>query len=166
MGVPPPASMTDLAAGSQKDCFSLGYACGCLFVHFDFLVEFQLCATSQKQPHFQFGGDSIQMFGDCVSSNPLCQIRKATTYSIPTQKWKTSESGSSHYWDHTEKQFSLNANGWLFQLSLEVPPPLMFPMTVTPLGPDEDCSLKNREPDVLALLVPGSWRPEQSIYLM
>ncbi|KAL6086717.1 hypothetical protein STEG23_032493, partial [Scotinomys teguina] len=31
-------------------------------------------------------------------------------------------------------------------------------MTVTPLGRDQDCSLKNREPDVLALLVPGSWR--------
>ncbi|KAL6037983.1 hypothetical protein STEG23_011645, partial [Scotinomys teguina] len=26
---------------------------------------------------------------------------------------------------------------------------------------DQDCSLKNREPDVLALLVPGSWRLEQ-----
>ncbi|KAL6091262.1 hypothetical protein STEG23_006396, partial [Scotinomys teguina] len=52
----------------------------------------------------------------------------------------------------------LNCSGWLFQLSLEVPPPLMFPMTVTPLGRDQDCSLKNREPDVLALLVPGSWR--------
>ncbi|KAL6085756.1 hypothetical protein STEG23_032268, partial [Scotinomys teguina] len=34
-------------------------------------------------------------------------------------------------------------------------------MTVTPLGRDQDCSLKNREPDVLALLVPGSWRLEQ-----
>ncbi|KAL6034530.1 hypothetical protein STEG23_034670 [Scotinomys teguina] len=52
-------------------------------------------------------------------------------------------------------------SGWLFQLSLEVPPPLMFPMTVTPLGRDQDCSLKNREPDVPALLVPGSWRLEQ-----
>ncbi|KAL6060426.1 hypothetical protein STEG23_022634 [Scotinomys teguina] len=31
-------------------------------------------------------------------------------------------------------------------------------MTVTPLGRDQDCSLKNREPDVPALLVPGSWR--------
>ncbi|KAL6067812.1 hypothetical protein STEG23_026933 [Scotinomys teguina] len=30
-------------------------------------------------------------------------------------------------------------------------------MTVTPLGQDQDCSLKNREPDVLVLLVPGSW---------
>ncbi|KAL6033898.1 hypothetical protein STEG23_034691, partial [Scotinomys teguina] len=28
-------------------------------------------------------------------------------------------------------------------------------MTVTPLGRDQDCSLKNREPDVPALL--GSW---------
>ncbi|KAL6082267.1 hypothetical protein STEG23_013104 [Scotinomys teguina] len=34
-------------------------------------------------------------------------------------------------------------------------------MTVTPLGRDQDCSLKNREPDVLTLLVPGSWRLEQ-----
>ncbi|KAL6076995.1 hypothetical protein STEG23_028778 [Scotinomys teguina] len=52
-------------------------------------------------------------------------------------------------------------SGWLFQLSLEVQPPLMFPMTVTPLGQDQDCSLKNREPDVPAPLVPGSWRLEQ-----
>ncbi|KAL6039099.1 hypothetical protein STEG23_032220, partial [Scotinomys teguina] len=28
-------------------------------------------------------------------------------------------------------------------------------------GRDQDCSLKNRELDVLALLVPGSWRLEQ-----
>ncbi|KAL6081015.1 hypothetical protein STEG23_029120 [Scotinomys teguina] len=50
-------------------------------------------------------------------------------------------------------------SGWLFQLSLEVPPPLMFPMTVTPLGRDQDCSLKNREPDVPApwFLDPGGW---------
>ncbi|KAL6032976.1 hypothetical protein STEG23_010965, partial [Scotinomys teguina] len=34
-------------------------------------------------------------------------------------------------------------------------------MTVMPLGWDQDCSLKNREPDVPALLVPGSWRLEQ-----
>ncbi|KAL6032004.1 hypothetical protein STEG23_020744, partial [Scotinomys teguina] len=34
-------------------------------------------------------------------------------------------------------------------------------MTVTPLGRDQDCSLKNRELDVPALLVPGSWRMEQ-----
>ncbi|KAL6073391.1 hypothetical protein STEG23_013722, partial [Scotinomys teguina] len=34
-------------------------------------------------------------------------------------------------------------------------------MTVTPLGRDQDCSLKNRELDVPALLVPGSWRLEQ-----
>ncbi|KAL6088509.1 hypothetical protein STEG23_026468 [Scotinomys teguina] len=52
-------------------------------------------------------------------------------------------------------------SGWLFQLSLEVPPPLMFPMTVTPLEQDQDCSLKNQELDVLAPLVPGSWRLEQ-----
>ncbi|KAL6032334.1 hypothetical protein STEG23_026290 [Scotinomys teguina] len=32
------------------------------------------------------------------------------------------------------------------ELNLEVPPPLMFPITVTPLGRDQDCSLKNREP--------------------
>ncbi|KAL6061038.1 hypothetical protein STEG23_003394, partial [Scotinomys teguina] len=30
------------------------------------------------------------------------------------------------------------------ELSLEVPPPLMFPMTDTPLGRDQNCSLKNR----------------------
>ncbi|KAL6038657.1 hypothetical protein STEG23_019640 [Scotinomys teguina] len=29
-------------------------------------------------------------------------------------------------------------------------------MTATPLGRDQDCSLKNRELDVLAVLVPGS----------
>ncbi|KAL6038144.1 hypothetical protein STEG23_010876 [Scotinomys teguina] len=34
-------------------------------------------------------------------------------------------------------------------------------MTITPLGRDQDCSLKNREPDVPALLVPGSWMLEQ-----
>ncbi|KAL6032626.1 hypothetical protein STEG23_011469 [Scotinomys teguina] len=53
-----------------------------------------------------------------------------------------------------------SCSGWLFQLSLEVPPPLMFPMTVTPLVRDQDCSLKNREPDVPALLVPGSRKDE------
>ncbi|KAL6039076.1 hypothetical protein STEG23_023340, partial [Scotinomys teguina] len=31
-------------------------------------------------------------------------------------------------------------------------------MTVTPLGQDQDSSLKNRELDVPVLLVPGSWR--------
>ncbi|KAL6090294.1 hypothetical protein STEG23_029482, partial [Scotinomys teguina] len=41
------------------------------------------------------------------------------------------------------------------QLSLEVPPPLMFPITVTPLRRGQDCSLKNQELDVLVLLVPG-----------
>ncbi|KAL6084643.1 hypothetical protein STEG23_012271 [Scotinomys teguina] len=35
-------------------------------------------------------------------------------------------------------------------------------MTVMPLGRDQDCSLKNREPDVPALLVPGSWRMEKT----
>ncbi|KAL6087531.1 hypothetical protein STEG23_025247 [Scotinomys teguina] len=56
------------------------------------------------------------------------------------------------FWDSTH-------SGWLFQLSLEVPPPLMFPMTVMPLGRDQDCSLKNREPDVPApwFLNPGGW---------
>ncbi|KAL6059257.1 hypothetical protein STEG23_022779 [Scotinomys teguina] len=48
-----------------------------------------------------------------------------------------------------------SCSGRLFQLSLEVPPPLMFPMTVTPLGRDQDCSLKIREPEVPALF--GSW---------
>ncbi|KAL6042640.1 hypothetical protein STEG23_029742 [Scotinomys teguina] len=33
-------------------------------------------------------------------------------------------------------------------------------MTATPLGRDQDCSLKNREPDVLSLLVPGSCKVE------
>ncbi|KAL6075338.1 hypothetical protein STEG23_005288 [Scotinomys teguina] len=33
-------------------------------------------------------------------------------------------------------------------------------MTVTPLGRDQNCSLKNREPDVPALLVPGSREDE------
>ncbi|KAL6039732.1 hypothetical protein STEG23_000344 [Scotinomys teguina] len=46
-------------------------------------------------------------------------------------------------------------------LSLEVPPPLMFPMTVTPLGRDQDCSLMNREPDGPApwFLDPGARTP-------
>ncbi|KAL6066097.1 hypothetical protein STEG23_018097 [Scotinomys teguina] len=35
-------------------------------------------------------------------------------------------------------------------------------MTVTPLGRDQDYSLKNSEPDVLTLLVPGSWRLEKT----
>ncbi|KAL6090634.1 hypothetical protein STEG23_006832 [Scotinomys teguina] len=50
-------------------------------------------------------------------------------------------------------------SGWLFQFSLEVLPPLMFPMTVMPLGRDQDCSLKIREPDVPAawFLDPGGW---------
>ncbi|KAL6093527.1 hypothetical protein STEG23_032565, partial [Scotinomys teguina] len=34
-------------------------------------------------------------------------------------------------------------------------------MIATPLGRDQDCSLKNRELDVPALLIPGSWRLEQ-----
>ncbi|KAL6037068.1 hypothetical protein STEG23_030183 [Scotinomys teguina] len=57
--------------------------------------------------------------------------------------------------------------GWLFQLSLEVPPPLMFPMTVTPLGRDQDCSLKNREPDVPApwFLDPGGWSKTAAVRL-
>ncbi|KAL6031065.1 hypothetical protein STEG23_029603, partial [Scotinomys teguina] len=54
-----------------------------------------------------------------------------------------------------------NYSGWLFQLSLEVPFPLMYFMTVTPLERDQDCSLKNRDPDVPAPLVPGFWRLEQ-----
>ncbi|KAL6087722.1 hypothetical protein STEG23_027132 [Scotinomys teguina] len=58
-------------------------------------------------------------------------------------------------------------NGWLFQLSLEVPPPLMFPMTVTPLGRDQDCSLKIREPDVPApwFLDPGGWSKTAAVSL-
>ncbi|KAL6038504.1 hypothetical protein STEG23_017576 [Scotinomys teguina] len=53
----------------------------------------------------------------------------------------------------------MRESGWLFQLRLEVPPPLMFPMTVTALGRDQDCSLKNREPDVRPpwILDPGGW---------
>ncbi|KAL6086535.1 hypothetical protein STEG23_005034, partial [Scotinomys teguina] len=33
-------------------------------------------------------------------------------------------------------------------------------MTVTPLGRDQDCSIKNQELDVWALLVPGSREDE------
>ncbi|KAL6084670.1 hypothetical protein STEG23_027609 [Scotinomys teguina] len=46
-----------------------------------------------------------------------------------------------------------------FPLSLKVQPPLMFPMTVTLLGRDQDCSLKIRELDVAApwFLDPGGW---------
>ncbi|KAL6091377.1 hypothetical protein STEG23_027115, partial [Scotinomys teguina] len=60
-----------------------------------------------------------------------------------------------------------HCSGWLFQLSLEVPPPLMFPMTVTPLGRDQDCSLKNREPDVPApwFLDPGGWSKTTAVRL-
>ncbi|KAL6093405.1 hypothetical protein STEG23_026172 [Scotinomys teguina] len=56
------------------------------------------------------------------------------------------------------------------QLSLEVLPPLMFPMTVTPLGRDQDCSLKIQEPEVPAPF--GSWilevgaRPPVSLYFI
>ncbi|KAL6035633.1 hypothetical protein STEG23_036469 [Scotinomys teguina] len=52
-------------------------------------------------------------------------------------------------------------------LSLEVPPPLMFPMTVTPLGRDQDCSLKIREPDVPApwFLDPGGWSKTAAVSL-
>ncbi|KAL6089924.1 hypothetical protein STEG23_027236 [Scotinomys teguina] len=48
---------------------------------------------------------------------------------------------------------------YVHELILEVPPPVMFPMTVTPLGQDQDCSLKNREPDVPLswFLDPGGW---------
>ncbi|KAL6066469.1 hypothetical protein STEG23_028674 [Scotinomys teguina] len=58
-------------------------------------------------------------------------------------------------------------SGWLFQLSLEVPPPLMFPMTVTPLGQDQGCSLKNREPDGPApwVLDPGGWSKTAAVRL-
>ncbi|KAL6040651.1 hypothetical protein STEG23_002123 [Scotinomys teguina] len=63
-------------------------------------------------------------------------------------------------------KFSGHCSGWLFQLSLEVPPPLMFPMTVTPLWLDQDCSLKNREPDVLSwFLDPGGWSKTTSVGL-
>ncbi|KAL6077531.1 hypothetical protein STEG23_006729 [Scotinomys teguina] len=55
----------------------------------------------------------------------------------------------------------------LDQLSLEVPPPLMFPMTVTPLGRDQDCNLKNREPEVPApwFLDPGGWSKTTEVRL-
>ncbi|KAL6043541.1 hypothetical protein STEG23_003209 [Scotinomys teguina] len=55
----------------------------------------------------------------------------------------------------------------LRRLSLEVLPPLMFPMTVTPLGRDQDCSLKNREPDVPAswFLDPGGWSKTAAVGL-
>ncbi|KAL6065999.1 hypothetical protein STEG23_002467, partial [Scotinomys teguina] len=58
-------------------------------------------------------------------------------------------------------------NHMLFALSLEVPPPLMFPVTVTPLGRDQDCSLKIREPDVLApwFLDPGGWSKTATVSL-
>ncbi|KAL6043415.1 hypothetical protein STEG23_007995, partial [Scotinomys teguina] len=61
-----------------------------------------------------------------------------------------------------------NCSGWLFQLSLEVLPPLMFPMTVTPLGWDQDCSLKIREPEVPApfwFLDPGGWSKTAAVGL-
>ncbi|KAL6066848.1 hypothetical protein STEG23_009759, partial [Scotinomys teguina] len=58
-------------------------------------------------------------------------------------------------------------SGWLFQLSLEVPPPLMFPMTDTLLGRDHDCSLNNREPDVPGpwFLDPGGWSKTSAVRL-
>ncbi|KAL6038074.1 hypothetical protein STEG23_001123 [Scotinomys teguina] len=60
-----------------------------------------------------------------------------------------------------------DCSGRLFQLNLEVPPPLMFPMTVTPLGRDQDCSLKIREPDVPApwFLDPGGWSKTAAVSL-
>ncbi|KAL6042858.1 hypothetical protein STEG23_007543, partial [Scotinomys teguina] len=58
-------------------------------------------------------------------------------------------------------------SGWLFQLSLEVLPPLMLPMTVTPLGRDQGCNLKIREPDVPApwFLDPGAWSKTAAVSL-
>ncbi|KAL6071525.1 hypothetical protein STEG23_024496, partial [Scotinomys teguina] len=56
--------------------------------------------------------------------------------------------------DPTMRVRNKKMNDPAMTLSLEVPPPLMFPMTVTPLGRDQDCSLKNQEPDVRPL---GSW---------
>ncbi|KAL6066314.1 hypothetical protein STEG23_033452 [Scotinomys teguina] len=40
-------------------------------------------------------------------------------------------------------------------------------MTVTPLGPDQDCSLKNREPNVPApwFLDPGDWSKTATVSL-
>ncbi|KAL6035162.1 hypothetical protein STEG23_027011 [Scotinomys teguina] len=60
-----------------------------------------------------------------------------------------------------------DCSGWFFQLSLEVLPPLMFPMTVTPLGWDQDCSLKIREPEVPApwFLDPGGWSKTATVSL-
>ncbi|KAL6085572.1 hypothetical protein STEG23_003959 [Scotinomys teguina] len=55
-----------------------------------------------------------------------------------------------------------NCSGWLFQLSPEVPPPLMFPMTVNPLGRDQDCNLKNRE---AWFLDPGGWSKTAAVGL-
>ncbi|KAL6089516.1 hypothetical protein STEG23_026030, partial [Scotinomys teguina] len=45
-------------------------------------------------------------------------------------------------------------SGWLFQLSLEVPPPLMFPMTVTPLGRTRTAALRSESRMCRPL---GSW---------
>ncbi|KAL6033235.1 hypothetical protein STEG23_004649 [Scotinomys teguina] len=61
----------------------------------------------------------------------------------------------------------LVCSGWLFQLSLEVPPSLMFPMTVTPLGRDQDCSLKIRELYVPVpwFLDPGGWSETATVSL-
>ncbi|KAL6088892.1 hypothetical protein STEG23_001845 [Scotinomys teguina] len=45
------------------------------------------------------------------------------------------------------------------RLNLEVPPPLMFPMTVTPLGRDQDCALRteSRMCRLSWFLDPGGW---------
>ncbi|KAL6090370.1 hypothetical protein STEG23_021807, partial [Scotinomys teguina] len=68
---------------------------------------------------------------------------------------------------HHRKGKVVSCSGWLFQLSLEVPLPLMFPMTVTPLGRDQDCNLKNRELDVRLswFLDPGGWGKTTAIGL-
>ncbi|KAL6034708.1 hypothetical protein STEG23_001687 [Scotinomys teguina] len=78
--------------------------------------------------------------------------------------WSLSSWQNSHL---CKKLFLPGCSGWLFQLSLEVPPPLMFPITVTPLGRDQDCSLKIREPDVPAswFLDSGGWSKTTAVRL-
>ncbi|KAL6056113.1 hypothetical protein STEG23_003051, partial [Scotinomys teguina] len=93
--------------------------------------------------------------GDLLPSSYFCSLPRCNQKIL------------SYECDMFEYTVSISMSGWLFQLSLEVLPPLMFPMTVTPLGWDQDCSLKIREPEVPApwFLDPGGWSKTAAVSL-
>ncbi|KAL6035193.1 hypothetical protein STEG23_031167 [Scotinomys teguina] len=66
-----------------------------------------------------------------------------------------------------DKHVWISVVGGSSSLAWKYRPPLMFPMTVMPLEQDQECSLKIREPDVLApwFLDPGGWSKTATVSL-